>query len=77
MYATARRLPHHEVVEDFTWIGNPNRSDVPPLCDVPCLETRGLQQDFLHCSVRFIVVPGYQLYYRLPNNKTKHGLQCL
>jgi ankyrin repeat protein len=30
-YATTRRLPLHELVEDLTWIGNPNRSDTPPL----------------------------------------------
>jgi ankyrin repeat protein len=31
-YATVRRrLPLHKLVEDLTWIGNPNRSDVPPL----------------------------------------------
>jgi ankyrin repeat protein len=30
-YATVRRLPLHKLVKDLTWIGNPNRSDVPPL----------------------------------------------
>jgi ankyrin repeat protein len=30
-YATRTRLPLHEVLEDLTWIGNPNSSDVPPL----------------------------------------------
>jgi ankyrin repeat protein len=30
-YATTCRLPLHELVEDLTWIGNPNISDVPPL----------------------------------------------
>jgi ankyrin repeat protein len=29
-YATTRRLPLHELVEDITWIGNPNSSGVPP-----------------------------------------------
>jgi hypothetical protein len=24
LYATTRRLPLHELVEDLTWIGNPN-----------------------------------------------------
>jgi ankyrin repeat protein len=32
-YATTRHLPLHELLEDLTWIGNPNSSDVPPLCD--------------------------------------------
>jgi ankyrin repeat protein len=31
IYATTRRLPLHELVEDFTWIGDPSSSDVPPL----------------------------------------------
>jgi ankyrin repeat protein len=31
LYATTRRLPLHELVEDLTWIGDPNSSDVPPL----------------------------------------------
>jgi ankyrin repeat protein len=31
-YATTRRLPLHELVEDLTWIGNPGSIDVPPLC---------------------------------------------
>jgi ankyrin repeat protein len=31
LYATTRRLPLHELVEDLTWIGNPDSSDVPPL----------------------------------------------
>jgi ankyrin repeat protein len=31
MYATTRRLPLHELVEDLTWIDNPDSSDVPPL----------------------------------------------
>jgi ankyrin repeat protein len=32
LYATTRRLPLHELVEDLTWIGDPNISDgVPPL----------------------------------------------
>jgi ankyrin repeat protein len=30
-YATTRRLPLHELLEDLTWIGNPYSSDVPPL----------------------------------------------
>jgi ankyrin repeat protein len=30
-YATTRHLPLHELVEDLTWIRNPNSSDVPPL----------------------------------------------
>jgi ankyrin repeat protein len=30
-YATTRRLPLHELVEDLTWISNPDMSDVPPL----------------------------------------------
>jgi ankyrin repeat protein len=30
-YATTRRLPLHELVEDFTWIGNPRNKDAPPL----------------------------------------------
>jgi ankyrin repeat protein len=33
LYATTRRLPLHELVEDLTWIGNPNSSSgAPPLC---------------------------------------------
>jgi ankyrin repeat protein len=33
LYATTRPLPLHELLEDLTWIGNPNStsSDVPPL----------------------------------------------
>jgi ankyrin repeat protein len=31
LYATTRRLPLHELLEDLTWIGNPYSSDVPPL----------------------------------------------
>jgi ankyrin repeat protein len=31
LYATTRRLPLHELLEDLTWIGDPNSSDVPPL----------------------------------------------
>jgi ankyrin repeat protein len=34
LYATTRRLPLHELVDDLTWIGNPNSSDVPPLRSV-------------------------------------------
>jgi ankyrin repeat protein len=30
-YATTRRLPLHELVEDLTWVGNPDSSGVPPL----------------------------------------------
>jgi ankyrin repeat protein len=30
-YATTRRLPLHELVEDLTWIDNPNSSGVPAL----------------------------------------------
>jgi ankyrin repeat protein len=31
LYATTRRLPLHELLQDLTWIGNPNSSDAPPL----------------------------------------------
>jgi ankyrin repeat protein len=31
LYATTRRLPFHELLEDLTWIGIPFRSDAPPL----------------------------------------------
>jgi ankyrin repeat protein len=31
LYATTRRLPLHELVEDVTWIGDPRSRDVPPL----------------------------------------------
>jgi ankyrin repeat protein len=31
LYATTRRLPLHELVEDLTWIGNLNSSGAPPL----------------------------------------------
>jgi hypothetical protein len=31
-YATTCLLPLHELVEDLTWIGNPDSIDVPPLC---------------------------------------------
>jgi ankyrin repeat protein len=31
LYATTRRLPLHELLQDLTWIGDPNSSDVPPL----------------------------------------------
>jgi ankyrin repeat protein len=31
IYATTRRLPLHELLEDLTWIGNPNSRDAPPL----------------------------------------------
>jgi ankyrin repeat protein len=30
-YATTRRLPLHELMEDLTWIGNPYSRDAPPL----------------------------------------------
>jgi ankyrin repeat protein len=30
LYATTRRLPLHEFVEDLTWIVNPGVNDVPP-----------------------------------------------
>jgi hypothetical protein len=30
-YSTARRLPLHELLEDVTWIGDPNSSSAPPL----------------------------------------------
>jgi ankyrin repeat protein len=30
-YATTRRLPLHELLEDLTWIGNPTSSGAPPL----------------------------------------------
>jgi hypothetical protein len=30
-YATIRRLPLHGLVEDLTWIGDPNSHGVPPL----------------------------------------------
>jgi ankyrin repeat protein len=30
-YATTRRLPLHELLEDLTWIGNANSSGAPPL----------------------------------------------
>jgi ankyrin repeat protein len=31
LYATTRRLPLHELVEDLTWIGDPYSIDAPPL----------------------------------------------
>jgi ankyrin repeat protein len=31
LYATTRRLLLHELLQDLTWIGNPNSSDCPPL----------------------------------------------
>jgi ankyrin repeat protein len=31
IYATTRRLPLHELLEDITWIGDPYRIDAPPL----------------------------------------------
>jgi ankyrin repeat protein len=31
IYATTRRLPLHELLEDITWIGDPNSSSAPPL----------------------------------------------
>jgi ankyrin repeat protein len=31
LYSTTCRLPLHELVEDLTWIGNPNSSSAPPL----------------------------------------------
>jgi ankyrin repeat protein len=45
LYATICRLPLHELVEDLTWIGNPNSSDVPPLrlaLDRDMLDTDGV-----------------------------------
>jgi ankyrin repeat protein len=30
-YATLRRLPLHQLLDDLTWIGNPYSSDAPPL----------------------------------------------
>jgi hypothetical protein len=31
LYATTRRLPLRELLEDLTWIGNPDSRDMPPL----------------------------------------------
>jgi ankyrin repeat protein len=31
LYATTRRLPLHELLEDLTWIGNPDSRGAPPL----------------------------------------------
>jgi hypothetical protein len=31
-YATFRRLPLHELLEDLTWIGDPNSNDASSLC---------------------------------------------
>jgi ankyrin repeat protein len=31
LYATTRRLPLHDLVEDLTWIGNADSRDAPPL----------------------------------------------
>jgi ankyrin repeat protein len=31
LYATTRCLPLHEIVEDLTWIGDPDSRDAPPL----------------------------------------------
>jgi ankyrin repeat protein len=31
LYATTRRLPLHELVEDLTWIGNPYTHSAPPI----------------------------------------------
>jgi ankyrin repeat protein len=31
LYATTSRLPLHKLLEDLTWSGDPDRSDVPPL----------------------------------------------
>jgi ankyrin repeat protein len=31
LYATTRRLPLHQLLEDLPWMRNPNSSDVPPL----------------------------------------------
>jgi ankyrin repeat protein len=31
LYATTRRNPLHDLVEDLTWIDNPNSSRAPPL----------------------------------------------
>jgi ankyrin repeat protein len=33
LYATTRRLPLHELVEDITWINDPKSRDAPPLRD--------------------------------------------
>jgi ankyrin repeat protein len=33
IYATTRRLPLHDLLEDLTCIVNPNSDDAPPLCD--------------------------------------------
>jgi ankyrin repeat protein len=32
LYTTTRRLPLHELLEDLTWIGDPDSGDIPPLC---------------------------------------------
>jgi ankyrin repeat protein len=32
LYATTRRLPLHKLLEDLTWIGDPNGGSAPPLC---------------------------------------------
>jgi hypothetical protein len=31
-YETTRRLPLHELLQDLTWIGNPDSIGAPPLC---------------------------------------------
>jgi ankyrin repeat protein len=33
LYVATRRRPLHELLEDLTWMRNPNRSDAPPLRD--------------------------------------------
>jgi ankyrin repeat protein len=55
LYATTRRLPLHELVEDLTWIGNPNSRDAPPLraaLDQNLLRTNDVVEilEFLVCK---------------------------
>jgi hypothetical protein len=52
-YATTRRLPLHELVEDPTWIGDTNSSDVPPLRSM--LQRNVLDTDDVVEIVEFLV----------------------
>jgi ankyrin repeat protein len=42
LYATTRRLPLHELLQDLTFDGNPNCRDYPPLCTALIQDVLGM-----------------------------------
>jgi hypothetical protein len=53
LYATTRRLPLHELVEDLTWIYTLNISDLPPLREA--LDENVLGMDDVAEIIEFLV----------------------